>query len=124
MTPYLSADNQTLYYTSSGSSATESTRNSIWFSTRVLETAVKDDDGVLPKSTSLHQNYPNPFNPFTKISYDISESGKVTLRVSDLLGREVIRLIDRVQSPGQYSITWYGRDRNGTSLSSGIYFLT
>ena len=124
MTPYLSADGQTLYYTSSGSSATESTRNSIWFSTRVLETAIKYESDVLPKSTILHQNYPNPFNPYTTIRYEVSLKGRVTLRVSDILGREVIRLVDTTQTPGQYSITWYGRDRSGSELSSGIYFVT
>ena len=96
----------------------------IWFSTRVLDTAIKDDGGILPNSTALHQNYPNPFNPFTEISYNISRSGKVTLRVMDLLGREVIRLVDRAKTPGQCGITWYGRNRSGNLLPSGIYFVS
>lgn len=71
----------------------------------------------------LHQNYPNPFNPVTKVRYQIAEIrsqksdvSRVTLKVFDLLGREIAVLIDEVQSAGSYEVEF-----NASSLSSGIY---
>jgi hypothetical protein len=72
-----------------------------------------------PKKFELSQNYPNPFNPSTVISYQLSAPSKVTLKVYDLLGREVAVLVNEVQQPGnynsQFSIVNY-------QLSSGVYF--
>ena len=65
----------------------------------------------------LEQNYPNPFNPDTRISYSIPEAGFVTLKVYDLLGREVQTLVNEHQAASQYSI-----DFNASELPSGIYF--
>ena len=110
-------NNQTLYYTRSGSNATESTRGSIWFSTRLLEKAIKDNSGVLLKSTTLHQNYPNPFNPITRIDFDLPEDGQARLIVYDLMGREVTRLVDNRLSAGYHSASW-----NASNVASGIYF--
>jgi hypothetical protein len=64
----------------------------------------------------LEQNYPNPFNPETFINYQIKENGFVSLKVYDLIGKEVANLVDEVQSPGQYSISF-----DGSNLPSGIY---
>jgi hypothetical protein len=64
----------------------------------------------------LEQNYPNPFNPETFINYQIKENGLVSLKVYDLIGKEVANLVDEVQSPGQYSISF-----DGSNLPSGIY---
>ena len=64
----------------------------------------------------LEQNYPNPFNPETFINYQIKENGFVSLKVYDLIGKEVAILVDEVQSPGQYSISF-----DGSNLPSGIY---
>lgn len=69
-----------------------------------------------PDLFSLSQNYPNPFNPSTKISYRIKEKGHVYLKVFDILGKEVATLINKVQTPGQYNISF-----NGNNLPSGIY---
>ncbi len=70
-----------------------------------------------PQSYVLNQNYPNPFNPVTKINYALPKSGLVTLKIYDVLGREVMTLVNEMKSAGNYSI-----DFNGTNLSSGIYF--
>jgi hypothetical protein len=65
---------------------------------------------------SLGQNYPNPFNPVTEISYALPKSGFVTLKVYDLLGKEVATLVNEVKKVGNYSVNF-----NGESLSSGMY---
>jgi GH35 family endo-1,4-beta-xylanase len=80
--------------------------------TGVAETA-KD----LPSTFELKQNYPNPFNPTTNISYSIPKTSKVSLKIYDVLGREVRTLVNTVQAPGQYSVSFNARD-----FSSGVYF--
>jgi len=72
---------------------------------------------TIPTEYKINQNYPNPFNPVTKISYDISKSGIVKIKIYDILGREIQTLVNQVQEPGSYSIEF-----NGNTLSSGIYF--
>ena len=72
-----------------------------------------------PLNYELSQNYPNPFNPVTKINYALPKSGIVTLKIYDVLGREVMTLVNEMKSAGNYSI-----DFNGANLSSGIYFYT
>ena len=71
----------------------------------------------IPLEFSLEQNYPNPFNPVTNIRYNIMESGFVTLKVYDVLGKEIAVLVNEQKQPGFYEI-----DFDGTKLSSGIYF--
>ena len=67
----------------------------------------------------LAQNYPNPFNPATRISYKIGEPGLVQMKVYNVLGVEVARLINEYKNSGEYSI-----DFDASSLSSGVYFYT
>ncbi|HZW40437.1 MAG TPA: T9SS type A sorting domain-containing protein [Ignavibacteriaceae bacterium] len=66
---------------------------------------------------SLEQNYPNPFNPSTKIKYAVPKQGLVSIRVYDILGKEVVHLVNKDMNAGEYEV-----DFNGSSLSSGIYF--
>lgn len=70
-----------------------------------------------PMSFSLSQNYPNPFNPVTKISYALPKSGFTTLRVYDILGKEVAMLVNEVKNAGNYSV-----DFNASGFTSGVYF--
>lgn len=70
----------------------------------------------IPNYYSLSQNYPNPFNPVTTIKYGIPKSGNVTLKIYDLLGREVRTLVNEKKDPGVYSVEF-----DGTNLASGIY---
>ncbi|MGE5845481.1 MAG: T9SS type A sorting domain-containing protein, partial [Ignavibacteria bacterium] len=65
----------------------------------------------------ISQNYPNPFNPNTKIEYSVQEPSKVTIKVFDLLGREIATLVDEEKSAGNYKVEF-----NGVGLPSGIYF--
>ncbi len=69
------------------------------------------------KDFQLYQNYPNPFNPVTVIRYDIPSASFVTLKVYDVLGREVARLVNEEKQPGRYQVLF-----NASRFSSGIYF--
>ncbi len=73
----------------------------------------------IPTEFILHQNYPNPFNPSTKIEFQIPETGLISLKVYDILGREVTTLINEHMQPGKYII-----DFDASTLASGIYFYT
>ena len=72
-----------------------------------------------PIEFALMQNYPNPFNPSTKISFQIPESGLVSLKIYDVLGIEIATLLNEEKIPGKYEI-----DFDASYLSSGIYFYT
>lgn len=71
----------------------------------------------IPDEFQLYQNYPNPFNPLTNIKFDIPLTGKVELKVYDILGREIKSLIDEIKQPGKYEIKF-----NANGLTSGVYF--
>ncbi len=79
------------------------------------------DIAVLPSEYRLLNNYPNPFNPSTTIAYDLPQESHVMLTIYDILGREVIRLIDESQPAGIQKVIWYGRDSYGQLVPSGIY---
>jgi hypothetical protein len=80
--------------------------------------SVRPLDGTLPQRFSLEQNYPNPFNPSTMIRFEVGHSGLVSLKVYDVLGKEVATLVNQELDPGRYEVTF--SDVQG--LSSGIYF--
>jgi hypothetical protein len=70
----------------------------------------------------LYQNHPNPFNAITNIIYGIPERGYVTIKIYDLLGREVITLVNENQEAKYYKILWDAKDKFGNNVSSGAYF--
>jgi flagellar hook assembly protein FlgD len=70
----------------------------------------------------LSQNYPNPFNPSTRIDYSIPKRQHVKITVYNLLGQQVITLVDEVKPSGEHSIIWNGCDHRGEPVASGIYF--
>ena len=72
---------------------------------------------TLPSEFDIYQNYPNPFNPATVIKYQVSNTAHVSIKVYDLIGREVAVLIDGVKQPGTYEVNF-----DGKNLASGIYF--
>jgi hypothetical protein len=82
-------------------------------------TGVGHDQGslLIPDSYNLAQNYPNPFNPVTVISYQLPVNSQVTLKVFDVLGREVATLVNENKNSGSYEIEF-----NGSKLPSGMYF--
>jgi hypothetical protein len=71
---------------------------------------------AIPEEYSLSHNYPNPFNPSTKINYTVPQQSRVTIKVYDMLGREVATLVDENQPAGRYTVTF-----DGSALASGIY---
>jgi hypothetical protein len=75
------------------------------------------------KSPELKPNYPNPFNPSTNLEFKISETIVVTLKVYDILGKEIKTLLEKELSPGNYTISWEARDGNGKLLPSGVYLI-
>ena len=77
--------------------------------------SVKDDE--FPDEYSLLQNYPNPFNPGTTINYNMKDAGFVQLKVYNILGQEVARLVNAQQPAGKYEIYF-----DATALTSGFYF--
>lgn len=78
-------------------------------------------DDIFPTQNTLLNNYPNPFNPSTTINYALSENIHVSLKIYDMLGREIRTLVDQNESVGYKSINWNGRSNSGTRVSSGLY---
>jgi len=95
--------------------ATENSQIQYWLNNGI--TGVEEQKPGLPISFDLSQNYPNPFNPTTNIDYAISQSGPVSLKVYDLLGREVATLFQGDQKVGRYTVEF-----DGSRLASGVYF--
>lgn len=79
--------------------------------------SVKQISSKIPDEYKLFQNYPNPFNPKTIINYQLPITNYVKLIVYDLLGKEIVTLVNEKQSTGKYQVTF-----DGSALSSGIYF--
>jgi hypothetical protein len=107
-------------------------------------TGIKDNKNTIPKEFKLYQNYPNPFNPTTTIKYEIpavisnpngvsgekspeispsgrNDNNRVTLKIYDILGREIATLVNKKQTPGNYEIQFNAGSATG-GLPSGIYF--
>ncbi|MGB5874819.1 MAG: M20/M25/M40 family metallo-hydrolase [Bacteroidota bacterium] len=87
----------------------------------VTDVGGEDTDSTLPESIVLEQNYPNPFNPTTRIRFWLSRRQQVRLSVFDLLGREVLTLLEGEVHPGEHTVTFSATGRHG-HLPSGIYF--
>jgi serine protease len=77
--------------------------------------------GAKPMQMILGHNYPNPFNPATTIPYVLSEKGRVTLNVYNILGEEVVTLIRQFQNAGSYQVRWDGRDALSRPVTAGLY---
>jgi hypothetical protein len=88
-----------------------------WTREPVSIVAVGDGANGIPKQYALYQNYPNPFNPTSIIRYDLPKSSFVTLKVYDVLGREVGTLVNERQEPGVHQVNW-----QASGFASGVYF--
>jgi hypothetical protein len=79
-------------------------------------------DDPTPSQFALRANYPNPFNPSTTIRYDVASRSEVSLQVFDVSGALVRTLVNGVKEAGSYTIDWDGRNDQGNTASSGVYF--
>lgn len=98
------------------------------FSTLVLygetqPTGIDEPDLIsqIPDKFILEQNYPNPFNPETRIVYQIPRGTKVTVKIYNILGKEIRTLVNKSQSLGRHEVVWDGTNNFGHPVSSGIY---
>ena len=75
----------------------------------------------IPNEFRFLQNYPNPFNPTTTLRLELPQADEVRLAVYDLLGREVVRLVDGHLKAGHHRLIWNGSDTRGREVPTGIY---
>ncbi|MBT5875454.1 MAG: T9SS type A sorting domain-containing protein, partial [Candidatus Latescibacteria bacterium] len=76
----------------------------------------------IPDSFALKSNRPNPFNPTTRISFEVASESHITLTIYNILGQEIVTLVDGAHTPGVYDVIWNGTDGYGKVAPSGVYF--
>ncbi|MFQ6615149.1 MAG: M1 family aminopeptidase [Fidelibacterota bacterium] len=94
-----------------------------WVLKEVISEVEVDADGKLPESFALLPNYPNPFNTRTTIPFRLGSEGEVSVGIFNLEGQRIRHLQRGIRPAGQYELTWNGRNDEGMSVSSGIYFV-
>ncbi len=87
----------------------------------IEEQPATDEDESIPTVYSLSHGYPNPFNPNITIPFGLPEPARTRLVVYDLLGREVVRLVNEHLEPGYHAVVWNGKTAAGRDVPSGIY---
>ena len=123
-TPKNSLTPRTIFFPFALSSITDSTvaqnlieNTALFFFPQMGTTDVREDHRTVPSAFSLEHNYPNPFNPVTMIRFRLPFISNVSLKIYDVLGREVATLIDGRKLAGTYEV-----DFNAHQLASGVYF--
>lgn len=113
--------NNTLYYwrVNASNAGGTSQWSSVWRFITLNNIGIKQISSEIPDKYMLYQNYPNPFNPNTTVKFQIKDSRFVSLKVFDLLGKEVKALVNEKLSPGIYEVSF-----DGNNLPSGMYFYT
>ena len=108
-----------VYFTDSNTGWIVGTNGTILHTTNGGVTFIEEEGNnpTQPKEFLLQQNYPNPFNPSTSIQYEINSMQFVTIKVYDLLGREVVTLVNEEKPTGKYEVNF-----NASNLTSGVYF--
>lgn len=96
--------------------AGEGSKSLAWNFTTDGVTEIDGLSNVIPDEYNLYQNYPNPFNPSTVIKYDLPKGAFISVKVYDILGREVLTLVNEYQKAGTYKITF-----DASNLTSGVY---
>ncbi len=104
----------------SGSDASHTLNAGFWAQTGVLITGLEQiEKDILPASFRLEQNYPNPFNPTTTIHFALPKRAQITIKLFDLLGREIATLVEDKLNGGVHQINF-----EAAGLPSGLYFYT
>ncbi|MDP3582663.1 MAG: T9SS type A sorting domain-containing protein, partial [Ignavibacteria bacterium] len=88
-----------------------------WSNVTMFNTPTSIAEEAIPTEFKLGQNFPNPFNPVTEINYQLPSFSKVSLKVFDILGKEVTELVNQEQEAGSYRVKF-----DGSNLTSGVYF--
>jgi len=91
--------------------------NDIVLKTATLSVGLNNTSSIIPSRFAVYQNYPNPFNPTTNIKFEIPKNTFVTLKVYDVVGKEVATLINEERNAGSYNVDW-----NASFYPSGVYF--
>jgi len=86
-----------------------------------IATNLGDRFSLIPTEYALDHNFPNPFNPETTLRYAIPNAGQVTLSIYNVLGQEVVKLVNAEQMPGFYTVRWNGKNELGHNVASGVY---
>ncbi|NQT27228.1 T9SS type A sorting domain-containing protein [candidate division KSB1 bacterium] len=87
-----------------------------------IPVGVAENPSIQPEQYTLNQNYPNPFNPTTLIEYQLAKSQKVTIRIYNVLGKEIVTLIhDQAMDAGSHRAVWNGTDHSGQMVGAGVY---
>lgn len=81
-----------------------------------------DESAPMAQEFELHGNYPNPFNPSTTIKFSTEMFSNVKVTIYNTLGQEVTTLFNNVMNAGTYELNWFGRDKNGAAVPTGMYF--
>ena len=110
--------NQTYYYRVT---AFDHAGNQSDFSDVVEAALLSAMEDLVPAEFALHQNYPNPFNPTTQIKFDLAEDGLVTIKIYDVMGRQLKTLVNSVKTAGYHSIRWDATNDLGEGVSAGMY---
>jgi len=116
--PFLSSIEKLIVY---GDKIIAATSNGLFHSdtSEIVTTLEEPED--LSVDFKLFPNYPNPFNPATHLRFRISDYGLTTLKIYDVLGRELKSLVNDELSPGSYEVVWNGTDDTGQSVANGVY---
>jgi len=107
-------------YTISAGDSLETAKNNLDLALKNLvinSNNVNENENTIPKQFVLGQNYPNPFNPVTRIKYSVPKTGYITIKVYDLMGREVATVFEGIQQAGNFTAVL-----DGNNLTSGVYF--
>jgi len=85
--------------------------------------AAEENDGIplTPVGYRLRQNYPNPFNPETWISFQLAKRDHTTLKIYNIIGQEIVSLVDGMRETGVHTVRWQGSDGDGRPVPSGVY---
>ena len=94
------------------------TSGQLWYlGVQIITTEAAQKEDSIPIEFSLDQNYPNPFNPTTTIQFTLPEASRVTLKLFDILGRELVTLVDKEMEKGVHKVLFDAKD-----FASGVYF--
>ncbi len=84
---------------------------------------IENENNQLPNDYEVYPLFPNPFNPKTNLKFDISKNSFTTIKVYNILGKEIATLLDKEMSPGNYTVIWEAKDSDGKLIPSGVYLI-